>query len=478
MATIIGTNSNNTLTGTTSADTLIGQAGNDTLNGSGGNDRLNGGVGTDILNGGTGIDTADYSNLVINGTTYTGATAGVTVNLGLTSAQNTGGAGSDTLTSIENVIGTNFADRLTGNSTNNVLSGLNGDDSLLGGDGNDVLNGGAGVDTMDGGTGSDTYVVDHPLDMVIDLGSTSDIDTVQSSITYTLGGTIERLTLTGAGSINGSGNAQNNLLTGNGANNILFGLLGNDQLVGGAGNDTLLGGFGDDRLNGGAGADTMNGGEGNDVYVVDHIGDVAAETFAEEGVDTVQASVNHTLNDAIEHLTLTGSSTINGTGNGLNNILTGNSANNVLSGLDGSDELFGNGGNDRLSGGEDYDRLFGGAGADLLSGGAGGDIFFYRANDSPAGTGKDIILDFTGAGAGFGDVIGLREIDANGLLAGDQNFTWIGGAAFTAAGQVRYAGGLLQGNTDADAAAELEIQLIGAPALYVNPASNGTDIFL
>jgi hypothetical protein len=73
-------------------------------------------------------------------------------------------------------------------------------------------------------------------------------------------------------------------------------------------------------------------------------------------------------------------------------------------------------------------------------------------------------------------VINLSIIDANSLVAGNQTFTYIGSAAFTAAGQLRYAGGILQGNTDADAAAELEIQLVGAPALTVGGV--GTDILL
>lgn len=76
------------------------------------------------------------------------------------------------------------------------------------------------------------------------------------------------------------------------------------------------------------------------------------------------------------------------------------------------------------------------------------------------------------------DQIDLQDIDAHELLSGNQAFTWIGNAAFTAAGQLRYSGGVLQGSTDADAAPEFEIQLVGAPALYVNPGSAGTDILL
>ncbi|MBL8037373.1 calcium-binding protein [Nitrospira sp. CMX1] len=146
-------------------DNLIGGAGNDTLNGRGGNDWLIGGTGNDILNGGTGIDTADYSSRSIHGIGYVGATAAVTVNLNITGSQNTGGSGFDTLSSIENVSGTNFNDTLIGNGASNVLAGLGGHDTLdgragndrlEGGDGNDILTGGDGNDTLNGGNGNDT----------------------------------------------------------------------------------------------------------------------------------------------------------------------------------------------------------------------------------------------------------------------------------------------------------------------------------
>jgi Ca2+-binding RTX toxin-like protein len=117
--------------------------------------------------------------------------------------------------------------------------------------------------------------------------------------------------------------------------------------------------------------------------------------------------------------------------------------------------------------------LYGGAGADALIGGLGADIFKYNSvNDSPAGSGRDVLIGFQG-GAGVGDQIHLSAIDANILVAGNQAFTYIGGAAFTAAGQLRYSAGTLSGSTDADAA---PIQLLGGPALTVGGV--GTDILL
>ncbi|MDU9415778.1 retention module-containing protein [Pseudomonas sp. zfem005] len=128
----------NTLAGGSGNDVLIGGVGNDTLNGNNGNDLLVGGAGDDALNGGGGIDTASYVD----------ATSGVTVSLASAAAQNTGGAGTDTLSGIENLIGSNFGDVLTGNSGDNTLSGLAGNDTLIGNGGNDILSGGDGADTF------------------------------------------------------------------------------------------------------------------------------------------------------------------------------------------------------------------------------------------------------------------------------------------------------------------------------------------
>ena len=136
--------------------------------------------------------------------------------------------------------GNEDANVITGNSGDNALSGLGGNDTLLGGDGNDTLDGGAGDDALEGGDGNDT----------------------------------------------------------------LDGGAGNDALKGGAGNDTLDGGAGNDTLIGGAGTDAMAGGADNDTYFVDNSGDVVTEN-ANEGIDTVQSSVDYTLSANVENLTLT-----------------------------------------------------------------------------------------------------------------------------------------------------------------------------
>ncbi|BAY75585.1 hypothetical protein NIES25_20320 [Nostoc linckia NIES-25] len=470
-----------------------------------------------------------------------------------------------------------FADVINGFNGNDRLTGLGTNDTLNGGNGNDTLDGGGGADRMDGGDNNDLYIVNNTGDIATEVfgDALGGIDTVQASVSYTLSANLENLTLTGSGSINGTGNARGNVITGNSGNNSLSGLGGNDTIFGGNGNDTV---------NGGTGADRLDGGDNNDLYIVDNVGDIASEVFGDAlgGIDTVQASVSYTLSANLENLTLTGSSAINGTGNAKNNVINGNSAGNSLSGLDGNDTINGGGGSDSTNGGSgndriidsdfvnfdfhnggagvdtiDYsgvefgsavvinlatglttvnivggnsetilnfenvegsqggetiigssgnnvlngnggndtlrgengndtirggagdDRITGGNGTDVLIGGIGNDVFNYDSvSESQPGLLRDVINDFVGNGFGLGDRIDLSDIDANPFLAGNQAFSFIGAGAFTTAGQLRYSGGILRGNTDFDAAAEFEIQIAGSPGLFVVAGNPGSDIIL
>jgi Ca2+-binding RTX toxin-like protein len=196
--------------------------------------------------------------------------------------------------------------------------------------------------------------------------------------------------------------------------------------------------------------DTLAGGGGNDTYMINRK-DVIVEAL-NAGVDKVLSSITYSLGANVEKLELTGAANLAGTGNTANNVLTGNEGSNKLSGLSGNDMLVGGGGNDVLTGG---------VGRDTLMGGAGNDVFdFNGLAELGLGAARDSIKTWNA-----GDKIDLSGIDANAALAGNQAFAFRGAAAFNGTGQVRYANGVLQFNTDADLAAEFEIAILGAPPL-------------
>ncbi|VVP76709.1 hypothetical protein PS918_01920 [Pseudomonas fluorescens] len=145
--TLLAGSGDNLLQGGDGNDILSAGDGNNELHGDGGNDLLFSGTGNDLLDGGTGNDTVSYAH----------AMAGVTVNLGETGAQNTFGAGTDTLTAIENLVGSSFNDKLTGDDNSNVITGGLGNDVLNGEGGDDFLIGGLGNNTLTGGSGADTF---------------------------------------------------------------------------------------------------------------------------------------------------------------------------------------------------------------------------------------------------------------------------------------------------------------------------------
>ncbi|MDB9453189.1 DUF4347 domain-containing protein, partial [Dolichospermum circinale CS-541/06] len=309
-------NDNESFTTTAQQDIIDADYGEDTITSTFANlqqnDTIKGGNGTDtlIISGGTvndliSIDTSNTTNqLDIPGTTVFGFER-----FDLTS-----------------FTGTVSFDGTTGNDW--IKAGT-GKDDLTGGDGNDTLNGGTGTDLLIGGKGNDTFVVDNIGDIIAE-GLNGGIDTVESSITWILRANLENLTLQGTTAINGTGNNLNNIITGNTAKNVLNGGLGNDTLIGGLGNDTLI------------------GGAGNDSYYVDSTADIITELVG-QGLDSVfSTAATYTLSTNVENLTLQGTTSINGTGNTLNNNITGNTGNNILTGNAGADTLTGGVGNDSL----------------------------------------------------------------------------------------------------------------------------------
>ena len=183
--------------------------------------------------------------------------------------------------------------------------------------------------------------------------------------------------------INGTGNGLDNTLIGNRGNNLLNGGDGDDKLSGGAGNDVLVGA---------TGVDSLIGGEGDDTYWVDNSADKVTEAVG-EGADLVKASATYSLSANIENLTLMGLQDIDGTGNGLANMIMGNNGANNLAGLFGDDEIKGGAGNDSIAGGPGNDTLNGGLGDDTLTGGLGQDVFSFTVLLNST----DTITDFSPA---------------------------------------------------------------------------------
>ncbi len=392
-------------TGSETNNILIGNSGVNILRGEGGNDILMSGGGADILFGGSGDDTYSLDS----------TSTSVYETIDILSTEDTGGL--DTVSVAFSYTLGNYIERLTLTGTSIInATGNNLNNILMGNKGVNILDGLAGADTMLGGEGSDTYIVDDLGDSVIENGTilSTEIDTVKSSVDFTLGINLERVILTSSNDINATGNTLANTLTGNSGANVLDGGAGADTMIGGTGNDTyivdnikdvvtetstllneidtinsfisytvgnyvenltltgtvninatgntlantLIGNSGNNTLDGKTGADNMSGELGNDTYYVENVGDIVTESSALlDEIDTVNSSIAYILGNNLENLTLTGTLAITGMGNALNNILTGNSGINTLTGGDGNDTLNG------------------GAGADILFGGAGDDIY-------------------------------------------------------------------------------------------------------
>ena len=322
-------------------------------------------------------------------------------------------------TAATDATGNTLNNRLTGNSAANTLDGR------------------GGADTMTGGRGDDTYLIDNPLDQVIE-GERAGVDTVRSGITWTLADNIEDLTLLGTDNCNAIGNGQGNTLTGNGGNNTLDGgggidtasyatataavsvnlglagpqatgqghdtLISIENLHGSDFDDTLIGDANANRLDGGQGVDMLIGLAGDDTYVVSNAATEIIEN-EDQGRDAVWANVSLKLADNLEDLTLTGDANLAGVGNALVNTIQGNAGSNLLNGGLGRDtvsyanatagvranlasgvatgfgrdalmnfeNLSGSGHADRLTGNRDPNLLKGGAGDDTLAGSLGDD---------------------------------------------------------------------------------------------------------
>ena len=345
---LTGTDDSESIAGLAGDDNLYGLVGDDSLSGGAGADLLVGGAGGDELNGGTSTydhdDDADTAEIQHQDTiSYMGSPMGVTINLNDGTARG-GHADGDTLgEDIENVMGTEHDDTITGTDNVNVgnslwglggndtLSGREGPDMLFGGAGDDTLDGGDEDDTLEGGPGADTLTGGLGRDTASYASSMMGV-TVRLHASQAMGGDAEGdiwgdtvtvdyevpaedpedpdvemeetvpdiVNLTGSAMADVlAGDSRDNMIKGGGGDDKLYGGpgggddtleggRGNDMLFGGRGDDTLSGGMGNDKLNGGAGTDDFDGGPGDDVIYADV--DVSAAGI--EGDDIIDGGEN------------------------------------------------------------------------------------------------------------------------------------------------------------------------------------------
>nr|MCU0968059.1 hypothetical protein [Rubrivivax sp.] len=398
---IHGGGGNDTLIGDGIGNELWGIAGSDSLEGRLGNDTLYGGAGADVIDGGDGIDTAAFrwsglgpvaASLLTGEATHDGVT--------------------DTLVGIENLIGSEGADTLTGDGTSNRLDGEQGDDIVVAGDGIDIVTGGEGADSIEGGDGDDQLY----------------------------------------GALGSSGA----VLAGDGADS-LDGGEGNDLLRGNAGDDSLVGGNGDDNLRGDSGSDTMDGGAGIDFasFRFDEAGawpggvitggvtwdasaaGVAGTVTIDDGlggtdtlIDVEQIGFNGTeFADSVQGSQ--GGDQLSGQGG--NDTLRGGAGDDfLLRGDAGDDHVTGDGGQDTLDGGAGNDWLEGGSEADVVGGGDGQDTVIGGAGDDTLDAGASVELDtLSYAGAAAAVTVDLAAAVASGGAGNDVlqgSWSWVVGS--------------------------------------------------
>ncbi len=401
--TLSGGNGNDIIRGGGGNDLLDGGNGDDLLDGGTGNDVLIGGAGADKLNGSNGVDTADYS----------GSTTGVNVNL--TTGVGTGGdAQGDTLSGIENLIGSKFDDVLTGDANSNMLDGGAGNDTLAGGTAADKLIGGSGVDRAD--YSASTAGVTINLATGTGVGGTADGDTLSS---------IENVT----------GSVFDDVITGdNNANTVNAGA-GNDYVDGGVGNDVIYGGDGNDTLTGNYGTDKMYGEGGNDTFLAEWDEGNGDYYNGGDGVDTYQIDGTVVQNYALQIDLAAGTSQYHDTfisvenliGGTSNDVFAGDNGVNQFWGRNGNDVLDGRSGNDALYGDAGDDVLIGGEGADTLVGGDGSDRADYAS--STVGVTVNLAIGVASDGDTLSTIENLTGSKFDDVLTGDAGVNVLDGGA-------------------------------------------------
>lgn len=422
------------VTGSAFNDVLIATDGNNIMNGGDGNDfiDLSGWqqqfvfIGNDTANGGAGTDTVSFAN----------ARDVVTVSLAIQGPQAVGGGGggaTDTLSSIENLVGSSFNDTLTGSKFDNVLAGGVGDDTIYGGAGNDTIRANGfltAADKFDGGSGADTLALsgDYAAGVTFSATTILNIETIAlgAGFSYSLTTadqtvaakkvlTIDASHLGSANALTFDGSAETNggfaVLGGSGADRITLGL-GADTVDGGGGNDVIIVGTtlrAIDQISGGAGSDTLalNGAYSNLVLGVNTL--TAVETL------TVADGHNYKLTTNDDNIAAGKTLTVNGSVLGADYKLTFDGSRES----DGAFVLNGGAGADILIGGAGADRLTGGLGMDRLTGNGGADKFVYLDVADSTGAQYDTLVGFDFTADKFDVTHRMNAIDttiSSGLL--------------------------------------------------------------
>lgn len=497
---LLGGEGHDTLVSTSGLDTLEGGLGNDHLFASASGALFNGGEGDDIitqlalpmggqtLQGGSGRDTLNFA-LIATGhaTDYVAFSLdhGMQVNSTTAATYQGNWSGLENLMGLQNyrnhIQGTDQDNTLMGGLLNDSLLGGDGDDSLSGSAGHDLLGGGEGADSATGGTGNDSLFgaagADHLLggdgmdllvggagDDLLGGGSGNDSLTGGTGQDGLYGAEGDDTLLGEAGHDLLSGGAQKDLLGGGAGNDTLAGGEDNDRLYGGAGDDVLAGDTGNDLLSGADGADTLSGGEGADSLY----GGTGSDSLSGDGgQDQVRGQAgDDTVNGGAGNDSLYGDAGQDLLGGGAGaDLLGGGSGDDRLYGAGDADRLYGGTGQDSLYGGAGNDTLHGGGGADLLAGGLGADVFDFNATGESQAGARDTLAGFQ---SGL-DHIDLSTIDANSTLAGNQAFSFIGGAGFTGAGQLRFVtngtNGFALADVDGDGTQDWVVQINGLTSM-------------
>ncbi|MFB2893338.1 calcium-binding protein [Aerosakkonemataceae cyanobacterium BLCC-F50] len=348
--------------GTAFNDILIGNNADNRIQAGAGNDLIISSKGDDIYEGQDGIDVISFRRDI----------DGVYVELKEGYAKD-GFEGLDTISQIENVVGSENDDEIYADDNANTITGGRGDDIINGRGNNDLIFGEGDQDLIYGETGEDTLFGNDGND-ILDGGLGN--DTLS-------GGEGDDQLLGQAGNDTLDGGEDNDTLFGGDNEDILFGQTGADSLVGGTGNDSLNGGEDNDQLYGEAGNDTLDGGLGNDVLSG---GDDDDTLLGQAGDDKLDGGNGNDFLNAGE-----GNDTLRGGNN--NDTLIGGSGEDLLTGGDGNDRLFGNEDRDILSGGKGDDYLDGGTESDRIFGDDGNDTLFGQSGENTlnGGAGNDYI---------------------------------------------------------------------------------------